>query len=414
MQKNRLIKTFIFIYLAVFVIFFQTFSLYFIQDDFFLLDISRADNLIKFCHLFFPNSEVSWYRPLSSQVFFFFGQTLFGLNPLPFHIIMFLTHLLNIYLVFYFVRRIINRENIAVLSALFYGLSSIHFITLAWPATYSFILGPTFCLLTLIFFIKKKISISVLFYLLGLLTSEVGLFVIFPILFYEFLNRKKKYNLIYLCNLLPYIIFIFIFIIFRKIAFPINSSGPYSFSYNIINVIFLLKFYFFRLIGVPMLIKSMSNVAEKTVIYSLSSLIIVMGFIKPIISFVILKIKKQKLPYFNLLIFSTLLFFSLISIFLLLPNHYSPHYLTFAFIGISLFLAIVVNIYNKTIRFLFIFSFILLQYLCVQNTYKTHWIISRAKLAQQLIKEKKLTHPVGSEEYFSLGADRAAAVFSSK
>jgi hypothetical protein len=35
----------------------------------------------------------------------------------------------------------------------------------------------------------------------------------------------------------------------------------------------------------------------------------------------------------------------------------------------------------------------------------------RAKLAEELIKERKLDHPVGSEEYFALGANKAVEVY---
>ena len=49
--------------------------------------------------------------------------------------------------------------------------------------------------------------------------------------------------------------------------------------------------------------------------------------------------------------------------------------------------------------------FVALQYIGSRLTYDTHWIFKRAEVARNLIRERNISHPVGSEEYFALGAN---------
>lgn len=106
--------------------------------------------------------------------------------------------------------------------------------------------------------------------------------------------------------------------------------------------------------------------------------------------------------------------FAMLVPFLFLTNHVSPHYLSFAWVGGAAVTAIGFEEMGKghfKIYFLGILAFLLLQFVGSRWTYQTHWIFQRAEMAKRLVGENYLLHPVGSEEYFSLGAGAAAEVF---
>ncbi|MCM8787409.1 MAG: hypothetical protein NC935_05070 [Candidatus Omnitrophica bacterium] len=385
----------VFIILTSFLIFSPVVPLYFFQDDFFLLTISRINNIRDFLRFFIPANGVIWYRPLSSQVFFFIGQNLFGLNPFPYHLVMLLTHLLNIYLVFLFTKKLCKNEKIVLVASFIYGVSSVHFITLAWLATYSFILGPTFVLLTLLYYLKKKYKSSLLFFVFGFLTSEVVIWTLIPLTFITAVYQKSRVKLV------PFLIAVLAVIFVRNVLFPVRYVEAYSIIINPLNMFSLFKFYLYRTVGIPMLIKSMPNNLFKFIILLLSAIVILI----PIISLF------HKKTNSKLLLLSLAIYISFLSIFLFLPFHYSPHYLTFSLIGVSLFLGLIISSSARPIQAIFIISYFILQAVTVKLTYDTHWVVKRARLAKKLVQEGNLVHPVGSEKYISLGAGKAAEVF---
>lgn len=387
-----------------FILFYPLLFLYFVQDDFFLLTISKAYNLTDFLRFFVPATGVVWYRPLSSQIFFFICQSLFGLNPLPYHLLMMLTHLLNIYLVFLFAREISKKENFALISSFIYGVSSVHFITLAWLSTYSFILGPTFVLLTILCYLRKKYYKSLLFFVLGLLTSEVVIWTVIPLFIIELIYHKSRLSTAAFSRLPPFLLTLVVLFFVRNVLFPVEYVNAYSLVINPLVSFSLLKFYFYRTVGIPMLIKNMPNNSFKIIILSLSTAVILIQLFNAFF-------KRHSL---KLLLLSLIIYISFLSIFLVLPNHYSPHYLSFALIGAALFSGLTILTSNKLIQSIFIIFYFSLQVITIKLTYDTHWIISRAFMAKQLVSENSLIHPVSSEEYISLGAGKAFELFSKK
>lgn len=392
----------VFIILTSFLIFSPVLPLYFFQDDFFLLATSRVGSLADFLKLFIPAREVIWYRPLSSQVFFFVCQSLFGLNPFPYHTVMLTTHLLNIYLVFLFVKNLVRSGKMALISAFVYAVSSTHFITLAWLSTYSFILGPTFVLLTLLNYLKQKYLASVIFFVLGLLTSEVAIWTIIPLFFITYFFQKESDRKRYL-KLTFFLLIIGVYFIFRYFLFPVVYKDAYSVIVSPSTFFSLFKFYIYRTIGIPMLIREMPDSLFKFIILFLSTIVLLI----PLISLFLFRRKTDS----KLILFSSVVFLSFLFMFLCLPFHYSPHYLTFSLIGFSLFLGLTVSGVKKTFQVIFLISYFALQTVTIKQTYETHWVVKRANLAKKLIEEKNLIHPVGSEEYFALGANQAAEVF---
>jgi len=391
--------------LLPFILFFRGLTVFFVQDDFWLLSISRIHTIGEFLQFFSPRADVVWYRPLSSQFFFFLGNLFFGLHPLPYHIMVLLTHLLVICVLYKLVFSFWKDKSISLLSSFLYGTHALHTISLSWLATYAFILSPLWLLLTLYFYRLKKEKLAFLSYILGLLTFEVSLIIPLLLVSYQVFFEKK----IQPSKIVPYIISIFILLFTRKILFPTQvTSELYQISLSI-NTVSLLKFYLLRLIGIPLFIDGMS-LLNKIIVSFLS-----FGFLAFLIfTFVRLRVILTA----ELKFFLSLFCIGLIP-FLLFPLHVAPYYATFALLGCTPITAYIsVKFFNRlhkqkrfVVSSVYVFLYIILQSTGIFWTYKTHWIYKRAELAQQLIDKHIYEAIPQSEEFFALGANAASYVY---
>ena len=209
-------------------------------------------------------------------------------------------------------------------------------------------------------------------------------------------------------QLSPFIILSSAVLVVRFVLFPAaNTTGLYQIS--LMGIVSTTKFYFMQALGFPMLLTSMPP-------YLFIPTLVAGLFLIIVLTSGLLMILKQihKQPWWIYVFASISIVYTIP--FLLLPNHIAPHYLSFAFIGIAVVFAYCIEQATNQFKtayvpFIILGVFLLLQYMNVSWTYQTHWLFTRANLAKTLVEKKDLVHPVGSEEFFSLGANEAASVF---
>lgn len=391
------------------LVYLKTLFVYFVQDDFFLLLISSPHSFSDFMNFFIPRSDTVWYRPLSSQVFFGIGQILFKFNPVPYHALTLLTHMLTVFFIYKSSSIFGEKKPVGLVAALFYGIQSAHTVSLSWLAAFSFILGPLFLLLSLTAYVKNKQFSSILFYFLGLLATEVS--VIFVLWLVGFILFFKQFKFDWKLLMVYVVLGISLFWL-RLSVFPSGQTID-LYAVSITPAFFsTLKFYLIRLVGFPMLIDEMP-ILLKTLTYILGS-VFTGGIILGVWS------KIYKLKNFTTS-FKFWFFISLIGLspFLLLSNHIAPHYLSFSLLGAAYVFstlilegAAFIPIRLKTVYLgIIVIAFVIWQFIGIEWTFQTHWIFRRADLAKKLVQEKKFEQPVGSEEYFALGAESAQSLF---
>ena len=334
-------------------------------------------------------------------------QILFGLQPFYYHVVVISSHLLVIVIFNKLLLELKLSRLVRLIALIIYALHSIHTVSLSWLAAYSFVLGPGLLLLSLTAYIKGKYVTSWLYYFLSLLATEVSLvFLLWMLGFHLVFRINPKWRVVMSFGFVS-----FLLIWFRFYLFPTQQSTDlYKISVSL-ESIFVVKFYFYRLLGIPMLINQMP-ILIKMVTYLLGGVFFSLLILGSIIVFR----KKTLLPYF--LNFWILIALSGLVPFIVLPNHAAPHYLSYTLIGFSVLTGyLIVNAANffpkfkKLIIGIAVGLFVTLQVIGIEWTYQTHWIFKRAEMAQRLIREKKLEHTVGSEEYFSLGANAAKSMF---
>lgn len=396
------------LFLGALGFFYHSLIVYFVQDDFLLLKLSQISRPADFLAFFVPFAQNVWYRPLSTEVFFFFGRTLFGLSPLPWHIVVLLTHVATAYLLMKVTENITQNKNITRLTAVIYTFHQLHTVSLSWLATYSFILGPLWLILTLYFYIKRKPTLSFLAAFAGVLTTEV--LIIIPLvlaLYQRTIERRIRLTL-----LIPSGVMSAIVLWLRFLVFPAQQTSElYQIAVNGSSV-GVLKFYLLRLLGFPLAIDAMPGLT-KIIAYVLGVLFVLVILLD---SYLTIKARAKLSPVLTFFIGTFILG---LMPFLLLPAHVAPYYLSFALLGAAPLFAYAMlsgsnSLSNKKIKWYFIGTmlvYLVLQYVGTTWTYNSHWIFHRAILAKNLVAQRQLIQPVGSEGYFALGADSAAKYF---
>ncbi len=391
--------------IAVCLWFWPSFTIYFAQDDFWLFLVSQANSLSEFFNLFLPSSEVVWYRPLSQQLFFFTGRILFGWNPFPFHILVISIHLITGLWLFRLLKKLNQSQEVAIVATFIYLLNQIHTVPLSWLAANHFVVGPLFVVLSLYFFLKEKPMFSFASTILGVMTNEVALFMplfLFPLSFYIRSDTRKKSRFFIL---LPFILLSFFIVWIRQVAYPTEINDT-LYRLEVSGSLSALKFYLLRILGVPLFFANLPFFTK--IITSALFAVWIGGLLIGLKVF--REIRKQQ---FSMLIFFTLFLGGLVP-FIILPEHLSPYYLSFALVGAAPLFTKLLNALKKfgwQSYYLVLGAYLSLQLIGTYSTYQTHWIFKRAQMAERLIESGDLIHPLGSEEYFSLGGSSAKELF---
>src|SRR3989344_801273 len=212
------------------IIFRESFTSYFFQDDWFSLKIAKIRTLDEFITFFIPRRDVIYYRPLGMQIPFFILQSLFGTNPLPFRLFAFLVHAGNILLVYQLIKKITGKILPANISAILYAISGVHYTVFYWSSTLSFFLGPLF-LFSSFYFYLISISGRKIFYFISLglfsaalITNEMTAVLPLILLAYSLLVLRK-FNL---RQLTPFFLLPMILFAVRFLFYPPAISGYYS------------------------------------------------------------------------------------------------------------------------------------------------------------------------------------------
>ncbi|HUV71530.1 MAG TPA: glycosyltransferase family 39 protein [Clostridia bacterium] len=402
-------KTFFLLLFLITILFFSsTFFYYFTQDDFFHLQISQAKNFHDFISFFSFNNDYGYmfYRPLTTQVFLFFGRALFGLNPFGFHLISFLFFVTNIYLVFK-ITKVLLGEKPAFISSALYALSASHFSTLAYISTFEEVGVAFFYFLTVFLYLKKS-PFSYLSFILALASRETAITLPIIIFLLEFWREKK------FLRTFPYFLTLFFYFFLRVKYFNIPAELVYQPVFSITKIFNTVLWYVFWSFGLPESLVDFVGPGLKVnprfwQISGWRGKAIVSGslFMFFFCGLMLLKsfFKKEKLK--KVFLFLSWFLITLLP-FLFLPQHKFVYYLEVPLLGFCGLIALLLaERRTKTIVF-FLGIFILVSFLTIGFYKETYWVVGRAKLAKNSISHLKTTYPQlpkGATIYFKNGSD---------
>lgn len=320
------------------VIYRDSFTSPFFQDDRILLNLPLT-----------PIANFP-YRPLSQPIFYQLNYVLFGLNPLGFHLVLFLFFTGTVFLIFSLAKQILKTDLKAFVATVFYAANISLFANFYWIATSYFTVGAFFFFLTIYLYLHKKALAAFLSFLLALGSNEMAF--ILPIIFL----LLGWFRTFWPKSLWLYFLFLPVLLVGRLVL-GLPQAVDYTLSLNFLPT---LRWYLFRALNLPEGVQRTTSPALYFV------------FVIFILLFVVSLLRYRKIS-FRLLIFG-LAFFLLGALpFFFLPGHMSSYYLTIALFGPALIFGEIVS--GKKLTALILVSYLALTVLGLEFLSQTHWII---------------------------------------
>mgnify|MGYP001584567993 CR=1 FL=1 len=396
------ITAFLLLFFLSFFIFRGALSVFFVQDDFILINQFFKGNLIADIIRTFAYPEVTHWRPVHNLYFMLLGNV-FEKNYYMYHIVAFIIHFACSFLIFKIVSKIIKSEVLAYFTSLLYIVHPVHLVSLFWISGNATSIAFLFFLLSFYYFLSKKRNFSLIFYLISILASEAMIFTfpIFLIRTYLFDNIKseKKYFIKLFCITV-------IFTITKWFLTPKETFNTYRLEF-FKGVFTSIKYYILRVLGF----------GESSGDFNLSIALIIF-YIILFFSFFKTKTTWEKIKKY---LMSVVIIISGLFPFILIPNHLSPHYMNISVWGFAFFIVLTLENLKLKNQIIFVGFFVLVSIITVNNLVKNSWVIDRSRIAQEYINQiEKVNVEQGStiifndndistsyEAYISLGTGEA-------
>lgn len=384
------------------LIFLPSIGNFFSSDDWFHLRITQITSFQQFLNFFsFSHTAQSaaFYRPLSTQVFFYIFQSLFGLVSWSYYLFVLCCFGYSLYLLYQFAIRQLNSHIHAKIAVLIYGVSVSNFTRIYFLSAFQEISLVIFSLLSLLYFPKSKVK-GVMFFVLALLSKETA--IILPILLLIFNYRDLKKNTIAFLWLFT-ISLIYLFFRFKVFGLAVGDSYLWNLSpYKAANT---LMWYILWSFGAPELLVDYVGSGLKLVpkfytdylVWWKSILIPLFG---TLLAATVLVVKKFKEVDTRLLSY---VFFFLISIspVLFLPSHKFALELGLPLVGFSLAIAWLFPKKLSILSYIFLSFYLILNILMNCLTYTRHYSVSRGEISSKVYSYLVKNYPSPPEfSYF--------------
>lgn len=404
-KHKYLVLTFI----ISFLIFYPSLFVFFTNDDFFFLKVSKANNIFEFFNFFslLKGPEgFGMYRPLTTQVFYFLTAKFFNLSPFPLHVISFIFFFGIIYLVYKLIKELIGNERIALLSAFLYAVSATHFGQLYYLAAFQELGMTFFALLSCLFFIRKKNVLAFLFFVLSLLSKETaivipGLFFIIYI-FRRGIGKKTISLKRLILSFVPYIVTIGFYMYVRFVSYGFATGDSYVWDFSIRKLINTTGWYLLWSFNIPESLVDFVGSGLKInpnlfvfwgeQIKPILILFIVQAvlFIYVLMKLILNRERGEKDRRENSLVSLFCLVWFLISLLpvIFLPLHKFTFYLTLPLIGVVFRISYLLDEtkINKFITGIFLVLWTTTSVLTLRFTYDTNWISQSSLISQRVFK----------------------------
>jgi hypothetical protein len=196
---------------------------WFYQDDFGWLHLGPATGFTNFLSILFLPKAHGNIRPWSENLFFYGLKALFGVNPLPFRIVVFATVGADVVLLAAVVRRLTG-SMLAAASAPILWLANPNVApALCWTSIYNESQYLVFVLLAFLLFLRGKYWQQMIVFALGLGSLEMA--VMYPViaLAYALLYDRAK-----VLRTAPLFVISAAYTVLHFWAAPATKSGPYA------------------------------------------------------------------------------------------------------------------------------------------------------------------------------------------
>lgn len=395
------------LYLLSILLYFPALMNYFSGDDWFHLRISQIGSLQEFLNFFSfhqTDQSAAFYRPLSTQSFFYLFQKLFGLTAWPYYLFSLLCFGFSLFLVFRFTLTLLKNEKRSALVALIYGISVSNFTRIYFLSAFQEIALVIFSLLCLLNFEKSKIK-SLMYFVLALLSKETAIVIPALLIILNFPAIAKKARVF-----LPFVGISLFYLYFRFIVFGIVQGDSYLWDFSPVKAANTFLWYTLWSFGAPELLVDYIGSGLRPLArfytdyqYWWQTIFVLLG--GTVLSFLILIFKKLKAIKLVLVVALIIFVVTLLPI-LFLPQHKFALELGLPLFGFSLGVVSLLPKKLSLVSYLFIGFYLSLNLSMNYLTYTRHYSVNRCKISRSIfsfINTQYPQYPEGS--YFEFVND---------
>ncbi|MEK7526658.1 MAG: hypothetical protein AAB546_04240, partial [Patescibacteria group bacterium] len=399
-------------FLFVLLLYFPVLTTFFTGDDFFHFKVAQTDgSVLGFVKLFgfysFDERGYAFYRPIFREALYHVFYNLFGLNHLPFRLLQFLIHFINVYLVFIVFEKLFKNKTLAYFTSFFFGISAANVGSLYYLAGGVQAQGALmFTLFSLVSFINKKKIATFVFFLLALSSHELTIGLPLLLAGTIFLEESKFKTFITRCikELWYYGIVLLGFLYLNLFVIGFSSGeAQYKINFNPKTMLNTLSWYGAWALGVPEMLVDYLGSGLKLNPELMKNWGEYFKLIFPAF-FAIISIIFYSLVR-NIKIFKQKVFWFLIAWFIVgllpvafLPIHKKTYYLQISLPAISALIAYT----SRRLLVVVVLAFLVLNITSIKLAEKSYWAKQRGEFAQKLLidfKQKYPTLPKGSRIY---------------
>lgn len=412
--KQNFINPFWLITLSL-VLFLPSVFTFFAADDWYHLRISAVSDLNQFINFFSflkTDQSASFYRPLSTQVFFFLNQSFFGLNAFYYHLIVMVFFATSLILLFNLTLKLSQNKSFSLLVLFMYSISATHFTRLYFLSAFQEILMFTLLLLSFSFYLPHKLksyTLSIITFLFALLSKETAIIFPFILIIYHLvwggpLTLSRVWNPLFLKNnkkvllkISPFVAILLVYLFLRFFLFGGIEGDSYTWDFSLKKLLNTYFWYFLWSLGTPEFLVDYVSGGFRVlprffdVLPVWSTVILALLFFSFFsLGFLVVNTKKvSKIIILGLGIFV----FGLLPV-AFLPWHKFTLELTLPLWGFCLFVASFLYYTDKKwLGLIFILVFIIFNLITNYLSFKTNYIVSRAEISKKVYNFFSSNHP---------------------
>jgi len=365
-KKNLLVLVLLIITSTI--VFRNSFSFFFAQDDFLLINEFSQNNFITDIKNTFGLPKITHWRPMHNLYFLVSGN-LFGKNYSLYHLLTFILHISVAFLTYKIIEKITKNSRLALAAAFIYSVHSAHFVTLFWISGSATSIGFLFLVLSFYLYLQEKTRTSILSFVLSLLASEAmvigaGLFFVYQFLFKDdgVLNAFTK-RLILVTSTFVFIRFLFL-----------TPQSTYN-SYQVKiwpQIVTSTKYYLLRIAGFA----------------EVSGDLIVSIALLGLLLFITINLARSLKSESNHKVATLGLSLIILGLFpFVFISNISAHYMNISVFGFAILIGFAISKLKPIKILTFLVIFLIISFFNVDKTYENHWVIQRSNLAQRYIQE---------------------------
>lgn len=387
---------------------------FFWSDDWYFLWISRISSFGEFLQFFsFGNNlhTTPMYRPLSTQVFFFIFQNVFGIHAGMYYFFSILVWGMGLYVLYLLLKEMFKDKSYSLVILAIYALSASHFARLSYLSAFQEVLMFTTGIAAVYWVcFKKRTLVGIIAFVAALLSKESAIVLPGLMIVIEVFKGEKLLDKKMLKKYLPIFIISLVYVYLRFVAkdWTDLGSGNYAWNFSPLRAIHTTVWYGLWSIGLPELVihyvgnnasilpRFWTDFPTMSKIISATFLFLIGAFSLAKLSWVSTHLKNKESV--KVMILGAVWFIVGLLPIVFLPDHKYVLGQSFALVGMGIMLAHIITGSQKYLGRFALLSYVALNLVSIVFLYQTHVSLQRSQIARnthEYFTEKYPRPPVG-------------------